>query len=707
VALGVSPSQARAVAVFNPTAPEPGFLQPLLVGIGGDNRSFVQLLDGPARLIGFCEVTWPDRDFVTLKDEPLLQVGGEPLWGFLFSDEQPLVAPWSEFREAMRRRVDDPKLADKPLQLFDIVDTLDFEEIKPAIYGRAYRAYFEMGSNAANRWRDRSILEPAMARMLSTLGLPSHRTTVFDGLGPGAGAMPRLRARIADGEVLVSLEGSIGEAENRAFQDAYDRLVAQYSDLFPNGARVIASHIPRRTGSPPSKAHGTTVVLVGRIREGNVAYEDWLNRDVEVTDESRYDPALRLHKASRVTILLGLQPDWLQLVNAGDRIGSHPAVIVLLSTSASTLVRDLKFQAQTRLPTVTFFAPFATSSVVGRDPVAPLRPLLDIVQREIVTGPTLDVHRFFGAQHYMLVREPMWANQSHVEVACRLAARALKAGALLGGDARLYSQGGIGNANHVRFAAALSKLFAIDGGEPVHIDTRRATLLLLVERIAHDGLTESGDRKRRGIMGLFELRGWRIKDDHGRVFDLEDDQRSFSAVIVDQARDLPAEDPDATTPGLTRAPLLVIHTQARREQLLIGNRGQFFHAAIEDIALMEPGTPWVWKVLHRQLFEPAVRSSQGALRLCAALIVEAIRLQRVQQAHSKIDWGHVHELLGSPDCERFVRFIERRSPRGRATVVVQTAEKFGSGHRQIAIELFIEDDGPVVQGADYAELPFS
>ncbi|MFX6950057.1 hypothetical protein ABTH81_23550, partial [Acinetobacter baumannii] len=74
----------------------------------------------------------------------------------------------------------------------------------------------------------------------------------------------------------VFLEGAIGEAEQRAFQDAYDRLVAQYPDLFADGVRVIMSHPPRRAGPPPIKADGTTVVLVGRIREGNVAYDDWL-----------------------------------------------------------------------------------------------------------------------------------------------------------------------------------------------------------------------------------------------------------------------------------------------------------------------------------------------------------------------------------------------------------------------------------------------
>src|SRR3546814_21165336 len=77
------------------------------------------------------------------------------------------------------------------------------------------------------------------------------------------------------------------------------------------------------------------------------------------------------------------------------RMGEHPAVIVSLSTSAAPLIRDLEFQARTNLPTVTFFAPYATSMVRGRDPVAPIRPLLDIVRRETERDAVFDIRRLF------------------------------------------------------------------------------------------------------------------------------------------------------------------------------------------------------------------------------------------------------------------------------------------------------------------------
>src|SRR3546814_6223202 len=129
----------------------------------------------------------------------------------------------------------------------------------------------------------------------------------------------------------------------------------------------------------------------------------------------------------------------------------------------------------------------------------------------------------------MLVREPIWADQDPVEVACRLAARALKAGAVLGGAARLYSQGAVGSAAHERFASALSQLFQIDNGEPVHIDTRRAALLLLVERIAQNEPSGNHARQRQGIMRLFALRAWRIGQDPGSAFGLADGARQIGS----------------------------------------------------------------------------------------------------------------------------------------------------------------------------------
>jgi hypothetical protein len=710
MAVGAHPAAARAVAAFNPTAPEPGFLQPLLVGLDGDNRTFVQVFSSPNRIASFEEVAWPDRDFLRLAAEPVLQLGGEPLWGFLFPDEVPLAEPWSVFRMIMQERIAHPSFARRPLLLFDIVDTLELEAAKPEIFTRAFRAYAEMGTEAATRWRDRAILEPALARILPQLGLPPHRTTTVD---PPIGerTLPRLRARAGDDQVVVTLEGGLGERENQALQQEYDRLAEQFPAIFPRGRAVVAMPPPRRAGPPPPKEGGVTVVLVGRLDQGNLFREDWVAKDIEVISADRFHPALRVRsRVPAVTILLGTQSDWPQLTEVAMRMGDHPTFIVFLSASAAPLLRDLDHQATTALPTVAFFAPYATSTTVGRDPVASIRPILAMLQDELSTQREFSSTRFFPALHNLVLREPAWAEQDPVELVCRLGARAIKAGAVLGGGARLYRQGALTGTDPGFWRWSLSRLFDLDQDdhdEP--ISARRAGLLLLVERTAQYDPDEQRTRTPDAIRRLFELRGWDVGAGQDRSFDVEtrqvstgfdapDTQRRFHVLVVDHLREVPAEDPAALAPGLARAPLLVIHTQARRDALLVGNRGQFFHAAVEDIALMAPGTPWVWAVLRRQLFDAKIRLSPSALRLCTTLLLEAIRADRVSPEAAII--GLSRSMLNGPDWDRFVRLIEPRPRNGRITLAVTASEPLPSGEKQIVVDLLINDDGPYVEGSD-------
>ena len=158
------PTFARAIAFFNPAAPDAGFVQPLLAASGGDNRSFVQVIEEPHRIEAFHPVTWPGRDFISLDTEVPVETNGPALWGFQFSDTEWIVAYWNEFRALMHERVHDPRLRDRPLLLFDVVDTLDFQDLKRETYLRAYRTYAELGEETAQNWRDRAILEPALAR---------------------------------------------------------------------------------------------------------------------------------------------------------------------------------------------------------------------------------------------------------------------------------------------------------------------------------------------------------------------------------------------------------------------------------------------------------------------------------------------------------------------------------------------------------------
>lgn len=683
------PSRARAIAAFNPAAPDAGFLQPLFSAPGGDNRSFVQIFTAPDIADGFYPVTWPGRDFEWLATEPVVEVGGPALWGFQFPDGERIVDHWPGFRTIMRERIESLALADRPLLLFDIVDTLDIEEAKRETYTRAYHAYAKFGQETAKRWRDRAILEPALRRALYDY---QGVLRVGDRVGQHPG---NLRARLENNGVLVTDENLIDLHRQQVLQRAYEELARQLPELFPGtGLVVTGEHRPRRKPRSEGQVVRLMIVLVGEMGENAASYRPWLPDDVYVVSADHFHPDPRSETPPALTIIVGALRDWRELAAVGRRIDGHPAIIVSLSTSAATLLRDLHFQEGSGLPTISFFAPYATSPTLGRDPVKSIEPLIGFFMQELDRHPKLNVDRLLPAPHTMLVREPLWADQRRIEVSCRVAARALKAGAAPNGRALLFSQGGISEVQQEEWSSDLAHVFDISDSR-VQLPAKRATLLMLVERQSQFAEPWHREDEWRAIRHLFEMRGWRAEDTEGHSFAVETKDRRFQVTIVDSQREVPFEHPGARTPGLTQAPLLIIHTKPKRDQLLIGNRGQFFHAAVEDIALMEPGTDWVWPIVRRQLFEKNMGWSYPALRLCAALIVEAIRMNNIADGHHGVDWNMIAHLLEGPDCERFISFESKRLSRTGATLIVQ-ADGVSKDRWDVIIHLWIEKEGPVI-----------
>lgn len=687
------PSSARAVAVFNPAAPDAGFLQPLFSASGGDNRSFVQLFTTPDIVEGFHPVTWPGRDFESLLEEPVVDAGGPTLWSFQFPDGERIADYWPQFRAAMRERIAEPGLARRPLLLFDIVDTLDLGDVKRETFLRAFRAYADLGEETAARWRDRAILEPALARAWL-----SHEPILRAGdrLGP---RRETIRARLVDNMVEVHGEQVIDVERQLTMQRAYEALARELPELFPGTGVVVTAHRPRpRTSVSVARVARLQIVLVGEIGQMVGSDRPWLPKDAEVLLAEHFhpDPVSRPHPM--ITLIVGAHHDWREMVEVGNRIKNHPAAIIALSTTAAPLLRDLRFQDESRLPSINFFAPFATSARLGRDPVKTIEPLIGLFLERLAADSEGDFE--FGhvvpSHHNMLIREPLWAGQSETEVACRLAARALKAGAVPSGYALLFSQGAVSNLQLDDWTGDFARIFSMAHSQ-THLEAKRTALMLLVQRQSQLGSPDREDRW-RAIQDIFEMRGWRIKDAEGWSFAVEtvDGNRRFQVTIAENASEMPSENPAAFTPGLTQAHLLVIHTAPKREQLLIGNRGQFFHAAVEDIALMEPGTDWVWPIVQRQLFEKGGMPSQAALRMCAALVAEAIRLGNIAKTQLKPDWKLIAQLLRGPDCERFVMFESRTLSRTGAMLVVQARHDDDDVRGRVVLHIGIEEKGPVV-----------
>src|SRR3546814_5294322 len=146
---------------------------------------------------------------------------------------------------------------------------------------------------------------------------------------------------------------------------------------------------------------------------------------------------------------------------------------------------------------------------------------------------------------------------------------------------------------------------------------------MLVER-AEVGVYQQSDIEWKGVQTLLNMRGWNVQRNGGQIAVANETQR-FSVVVATGKDSMPAEYEHVRKHGFERPSLVVIHTNPRREKLLIGNRGGFCHVAIEDIALMRPNTPWIWPILHRHLFVRS-RPSPAALRLASSLAADTLRL---------------------------------------------------------------------------------
>jgi len=693
------PLTMKAVGAFNPTARPIGFLQPLFAGGHGDNQTYIQRLEGWSRIGGFDAVAWPERDTVTFADPTAATLGGESLWAFQFPDEPLLLLPWEDFRTAMAGRTTDAVLADRPLLLFDIVQTLGLEDQKPETFDRAFHAYARAGRAAAERWRDKEILEP---RLLDALLRDAARAP------SDSEAIPIrhiFQARIVDGAVRVAMRGGASPAVSMKLERAYREILTRFPDIFPRGGRVEIENAPftpapfkQETPEPAA----VTVVLVGKLCNRQLTIPGLDPRSsTEILDIDDLPMHRRRVSQSQLYLLVGTQSEWRVLAAAAEQLSDLPAVAVMLTVSSAPLLRDVEFQGVSPLPSVSIFTP--SGSREHGDALRPLQPLIDIlIHTERPRKPVMDRHGL-PARHNLLLRADVRTARDAAEVCCRLGARALRSGIRPGARADVF----IERPSHASPLDDYGRLFGVlfASGYPTQIDVppsaptlsrRLRHLTLLVER--NDmGPRHVGDHIIEGVERLFAMRGWQAKRE-GAHFQVSDEHRQFSAIVVERKEEIPAEEGQLARPGFGRAPLLVIHVAARREALLIGNRGEYCHIALDDIGQMRPGTPWIWPVLRRQLMIPSARPMLAALRLAAAIAAEAIRLDRYELLSEGWSMGRILSALEAKDCERFLDFAPNGITRREILLHLRLpqSEEAADDRPDPILRLRIDDDGPTL-----------
>lgn len=679
-----APQSAKAICGFNLAAQPVGFLQPLFAGKAGDNQTYVQRLEQFDRVAGFEPVAWPEQGTIRFPDPLEASVGDEALWAFQFPDAPPLLLPWGRFRDAMNNRLDNPGLAARPLLCFDIVQTLGLEQRKPTAFLRAYNAYANVDRTAAERWRNRSILEPALKEV-------AHK------LPPNADeSLSTLRIRQSGSSFFVQIDDG-GAAMRRELQAAFREIIDLHIAIFPSGSTMDIAPTRQRQDSVRRKPASVTVILVGKLSEGQLQLPFDHEQSIDIIGADQADRHFHNVDFSPVTLIVGMQKEWRHLIAVADQFESANPLLVPIASSTAALMRDMEFQARSRYPSISILAGMSLNS--KGDPSTLLRPVVDMLTVEGERlPPVFDPHRL-PARHNVLLRERIAKRVDEQEIACRLGTRALRAGVLPGTRADLFIDPDLSWPTHENWERVFEPLYAVKvrgpGEMPQRYGPRHA--MLLAERREQPS-SEWRHFMHEGAQRLLEMRGWHIKL-HDSYLELSEENRRFSAVIVGAGDEIPAEEEgELRRPAFGRAALLVIHIEARRETLLIGNRGQYCHVTLSDIASMRPGTSWLWPIIRRQLIAPSRHPSLAALRLAASVAAEAIRLERVEIISSPPSMETLIRSLESPDCERFLDFLPDGITRREVLMKfrVRVDEETMDTTADAILRLAIENDGPTL-----------
>jgi hypothetical protein len=580
-----SPDSAKAIGGFNLTAQPIGFLQPLFAGGYGDNQTYIQRLDGLTKIAGFKSVAWPERDTVLFGSPLSATVNEESLWSFAFPNERPLVLPWTKFREFPRERIDTSVFSDHPLLQFDVAQTLDLDENKPSIFSRAFQTYARAGSDVAERWRDRAIVEPALVDALHTAGIFAKDS------------QHSVRTRLVDGVARIELAAFDPLAVD-LLDKVYRDIAARYDSIFPRIQRVEVLPKSLRQGFPDRESKPVTIILVGKLRNGEPEASLDYGREIDVIDADHLLNHLRRKRPSQLFLMLARQSDWEQLVDTGNNIKNFRSLAIIFSAATEPLLSDLDIQRELPIPSVLMFA-LAREFTHRGNSLRSIRPLIDILSlTSRRSHESFDVGRM-PAKHCLMLREEIRPDYEVSEVGCRIGARAIRAGVRAGARVDLFVDGSSAGAEGNEWGQMFEPLFAIPYPSETTLPKHGLVsyLTLLADRSEPISQFTS---VQEGAVRLLMMRGWRVERTEQRLM-ISDDNRQFPAVFVERKDDMPAEDRTFRRPSFGRSHLLIIHANPSRETLLIGNRGQYCHITLEDISLMRPDSQWIWAVLRRQL----------------------------------------------------------------------------------------------------------
>ncbi|MEH3102623.1 MAG: hypothetical protein PGN12_01785 [Sphingomonas phyllosphaerae] len=206
-----------------------GFLVPIFAG-GGGNAPVVQMLDPQGAIFGFEPYEVPDAP--KLPSPPWKATIGDPgVLAFAFGRDDVLLVSGRHGLDQLAGRMEDPLFADRPMLGMELADLLGRGDLREQFAAEVHSAMARSSADAANRWRDLSVLTTDVRRELASKGTAGDK--------PASAVVARVRSGRIE---LLGLPQQMSRGTRDALRHAALTVVGRLARLYPApeaGWRVV------------------------------------------------------------------------------------------------------------------------------------------------------------------------------------------------------------------------------------------------------------------------------------------------------------------------------------------------------------------------------------------------------------------------------------------------------------------------------------
>jgi hypothetical protein len=234
--------QVRLVGYADTVGESIGFLIPVF-DRKGSNALLVQRISSAGVILSFEQVDNLGAKIIYVDPLPVSE-GNEAIWAFAFSGDDIISGFATEFRVELVTRVDDPKLANRPLLSLEVAEFLEIREWRLEKVRSALAQLSKIGVKRARAWLDISVLTPDLRRALARFN-PSSKA-----------ALRRAVATVEDDEICIrGIQLARGNPETLRIEEAAHSVMRDLRSVYPPPAggwrvRVLRSQEEHLTAMP-------------------------------------------------------------------------------------------------------------------------------------------------------------------------------------------------------------------------------------------------------------------------------------------------------------------------------------------------------------------------------------------------------------------------------------------------------------------------